>query len=715
MEHSQFDREFDRLNPAQRQAVCHLGGPALVIAGAGSGKTRVATMRVAHLIRSGVLPQTIAAVTFTNKAAKEMRERVHHLVGSEVLVSTFHSLGARILRESINMLGYPQSFAIYAEDDSEKTLKDCLKDRGIQCKDSELSTFKAALSRIKNNPSSLLSFDSLTQSIFEQYQQRLKTSGAVDFDDLIYLPIELFKQFPEALSRYHQRWHHLLVDEYQDTSDSQCQFASSLVGTTMNIFAVGDPDQSIYSWRGAKITNILSFQQHFPNATVIRLEQNYRSTNVILEASNALISCNERRLEKALWSDRGRGEPIVRYIGQTERQEAEFVTSTIDSLTEENIGFDHIAILYRTNAQSRPLEDRLIEYRIPYRIWGGTPFYSRREIKDVLSFLQIASLPQDLIAFERALKTIGRGIGDVTMAKLRQTATDTNRPIYDVALDAAAGNGTVSKKQQESLAKFCTIISSLRSLIEQGSAFDLISAAIHDSGYQEILEKDPESVLERRENLEQLLSRAQEWDDLHDGISPLLFIEELVLEGARDQRGDSGPQVTLATVHNAKGLEFPVVFIVGLEEDLFPHINAKKGNEEIEEERRLFYVGMTRAKDRLFVSASQSRFLFGGLHHMRVSRFMKEIPPGCIKPHGAVTTISRPAAPQPLPQTPRPSSEKFIAGQLVLHPQFGIGRVEGLTETSAGTAYEVVFSNDQVKRKILAGYSPMKSISERSS
>ncbi len=707
MDHSHFDREFDRLNPQQRQAVCHQRGPALVIAGAGSGKTRVATMRIAQLIRSGVCPQQIVAVTFTNKAAREMRERVHRLVGSEVLVSTFHSLGARILRESINLLGYPQTFVIYAEDESEKILKDCLKDRGFRCKDSELPTFKAAFSQIKNTPAALTSFDSLTQSLFEQYQKRLKISGAVDFDDLIYLPLELFRAFPEALKRYQDHWHYLLVDEYQDTSDCQCQFASSLVGGTTNIFAVGDPDQSIYSWRGAKITHILSFQNTFPSATIIRLEQNYRSSNTILEASNALISYNENRLEKNLWSDRGRGEPIVRYVARTERQEAEFVASTIETLRSSAIEYDHIAVLYRTNAQSRPLEDRLIEYQIPYRIWGGTPFYSRREIKDVLSLLQIASQPQDLVAFERALKIVGRGIGEVTIAKLRQLATDTNRPIYDVALDAAHGDGIVTKKQQESLATFCTLISSLRSLIERGSALDLISAAVHDSGYQRILDKDPETVVERRENIEQLFSRAQEWDDLHEGASPLLFIEELVLEGSRDHHKEAGPQVTLATVHNAKGLEFPVVFIVGLEEDLFPHINAKKGKGEIEEERRLLYVGMTRAKDRLFLSAAQTRCLFGGLHQMRISRFFKEIPAHCIKPQGTFSYSPSPSAEDAPPQDP----ETLSIGQTVLHPQFGIGRVEGLAQTSAGTAYTVRFSNDNAQRKILANYSPMKAIS----
>lgn len=710
MDHTLFDREFERLNPSQRQAVCLQGGPALVIAGAGSGKTRVATMRVAYLIRSGIAPQAIVAVTFTNKAAREMRERVHNLVGSEVLVSTFHSLGAKILRESINLLGYPQSFAIYAEDESEKTLKDCLKDKGLHCKDSEFASLKISLSNAKNNPSSLSALDPLTHSLFNQYQERLKQSGAVDFDDLIYLPLELFKQFPEALERYQERWHHLLVDEYQDTSDSQSLFATSLSGKQRNIFAVGDPDQSIYSWRGAKIANILAFNSDFPDATIIRLEQNYRSTNTILEASNAVISHNEKRPAKRLWSERGEGEPIIRHIAPTERQEAEFVASMISDLKEKGVNFDQIAILYRTNAQSRPLEDRFLEHRIPYRIWGGTPFYSRKEIKDILSFLQIASLPQDLISFERALKSICKGIGDVTMAKLRAKASATNRPIFEVALDAAHGDGTVSKKQQESLEKFCSIISSLRAKIEEGSALALISAAISETGYQEVLEKDPETFLERKENLEQLLSRANEWDDLNDGSSPLLFIEELVLEGSRDQKGEAGPQVTLATVHNAKGLEFSVVFIVGLEEDLFPHINAKKGQEELEEERRLFYVGMTRAKDRLFLSASQSRFVFGGLHRMHMSRFLKEIPSTFVNPLPICHFIAKPHVEYVVPSPKKPSIEKFSEGQVVLHPQFGLGRIESITETSAGTAYEVIFSNDQTKRKILATYSPMKAV-----
>ena len=706
MERTPFDQEFDRLNPDQKKAVCHTGGPLLVLAGAGSGKTRVATMRIAHLIRSGVSPQTVVAVTFTNKAAREMRERVHRLVGSDVLVSTFHSLGARILRESIERLGYPSNFVIYAEEESEKVLKDCLKGRGLQCKDAEVSTYRSAISKLKNEPDLFQKYDSLTRSIFEQYQERLKQSGAVDFDDLIYLPIELFKHHPDVLERYCRRWNYLLVDEYQDTSDNQCQFSVFLAGPAQNIFAVGDPDQSIYSWRGAKISNILSFQKQFTNATLVRLEQNYRSTNTILEASNAVIGHNEARYEKRLWSQRGLGAPIVRYIAPTERREAEFVINRIEELVEAGSAYDQIAILYRTNAQSRSLEDKFIEFRLPYRIWGGIPFYSRREIKDILSILQVAVSPRDAIAFERALKLVSKGIGDVTLTKLLQKANQEHRPIYEIAQDAANGECEVSKKQQEGFAKFCALISTLRDAIEGGSAFGLLSDAIDGSEYIQVLEKDPESLLERKENIAQLLSRANEWDEGHVGVSPLLFIEELVLEGARERGKDDGPCVTLATVHNAKGLEFPVVFIVGLEEDLFPHMSAKRSEDGIEEERRLFYVGMTRAKDRLFLCAAQARFLFGGLRSMRTSCFLKELPPQYVVPHG--TTVQK--APVIEPEEPQVQASLFSVGQIVLHPHFGVGRVEKVSTTSLGPAYEVLFSNDQTKRKIIASYSMMRAV-----
>lgn len=702
-----FLLECNRLNPEQQQAVQHTNGPALVIAGAGSGKTRVATMRVANLIRNQIAPESIVAVTFTNKAAKEMRERVNTLIGSSVLVCTFHSLGARILRENIHLLNFPQNFAIYNEEESEKILKEILKK--LSLKTDKIPLVRTAISKIKGAPSLLKGYDAQTQAIFSQYQERLKQSGAVDFDDLIYLPLELFKHHPETLLDYNNKWSHILVDEYQDTSESQCQYAAALAGAQQNLFAVGDPDQSIYSWRGAKITNILSFQERFPEAKIIRLQQNYRSTNTILQASNAVIQKNSNRYEKDLWSDRGQGDPITTHIAQSDRKEAEFISDTVQSL---DTNLDNIAILYRTNAQSRSIEEQMLNARIPYRIWGGTPFYSRKEIRDVVCFLQLASLPQDTIAFERALKLIGHGIGNVTIAKIQQFATSKQLPIFTAAREAVHQEDLFTKKQRQNLEQFCSLISSLSQQIENASAYSLISSAIHDTGYISILEKDDETVTERKENLEQLLARAQEWDDLNENTSPLLLIEELILEGARDQKEEKGPQVTLATIHNAKGLEFRSVFLVGLEEDIFPHMNAKKTPSEIEEERRLFYVGMTRAKEQLFISASKSRFVFGGVRYMIPSRFLREIPRSHIKQvkSHSVQTPNR-FIPQKAKQEFTPEKpQQLDSGQVVLHPSFGIGRVDGIVETSAGKAYEVTFSNDEKKRKILAAHSPMKAL-----
>jgi DNA helicase II / ATP-dependent DNA helicase PcrA len=707
VEQHSFETEFEKLNDRQREAICHIEGPLLVIAGAGSGKTRVATMRVAHLVRSGIPAPSIVAVTFTNKAAREMRERVDILIGSSAHVSTFHSLGAKILRESIAALSYPANFAIYAEEESRKVIKDCLKERGLAAKEADVASFGKAISNIKNNPACLEHHSHLTQSIFEQYQQRLKQSGAADFDDLIYLPLKLFREYPEILQRYNERWRYLLVDEYQDTSDSQSQFAAALAGVSKNIFAVGDPDQSIYSWRGARVENILSFKEQYPNARIVNLEQNYRSTNTILEASNAVIKHNRGRVDKSLWSQKGKGDPIVRHIASTERQEAEYVTESIFELMQAGYTQDQIAVLYRTNAQSRSIEDRFIESRIPYTIWGGIPFYARKEIRDVLSFLQIAVLPQDMVSFERAIKTIGQGgIGEVTLAKIRQQAIDQNIPILDLATFGTQESLGLTKKQSASLSHFCKFIASLREQIHEGTALSMISHAINESGYISQLEKDEETLDDRKENLEQLLARAQEWDETHPDDPPTLFLEELMLEGHGASSKNDGVKITLATIHNAKGLEFPVVFILGLEEDLFPHINAKMNDEGIEEERRLFYVGMTRAKERLFISASMSRFLFGGLRSTRVSRFFKEIPVHFSKPYKkSIQYIDKtPSKADVQPVSP------FNVGQLVLHPEFGVGRIENCKMTSVGLAYEVLFSNDQTLRKIIAAYSPMRSI-----
>lgn len=492
-----FEQAFSTLNPEQKAAVTHTTGPLLVIAGAGSGKTRVATLRVAHLIHSGIPAQAIAGVTFTNKAAKEMKERVNALVGSSVTVSTFHSLGARILRENIRHLGYPSSFVIYDEEESGKVLKDCLREKGLECKDALFSSFRAAISSIKNNLSS--SIDPQMVALYESYQSRLKTSGAVDFDDLIYLPLKVFREVPQVLEIYQNRWQHLLVDEYQDTNDTQHALAVALVGKTQNIFAVGDPDQSIYSWRGAKIENILSFEKHFPGGKVIRLEQNYRSTNTILKASNHVIGHNAGRYEKNLWSNRGQGEPLFKHIAKSERQEAFFVVNTIQTLLRQGVPHNEIAILYRTNAQSRSFEDHFLEAHTPYRIWGGIPFYSRKEVKDVLSFLRLASLPQDTAACERAIKAFGHGIGDVTIEKLKNLSTSSAKPIFHAMLDELSlPSLSLSKRQRETLSSFCEIIKTLQQNLAEGTAFELISSAIHDTGYIKSLEGDPEPFLIER-------------------------------------------------------------------------------------------------------------------------------------------------------------------------------------------------------------------------
>lgn len=704
-----FDQAFSTLNPEQKSAVTYPSGPILVVAGAGSGKTKVATMRVAHLIRTGVSPQAIAGVTFTNKAAKEMRERVHMLVGTKVTVSTFHSLGASILRESIHHLGYPSSFVIYDEEESNKVLKDCLKEMALGYQDSVFSALRASISSMKNNPHAKV--DTQLSSLYEAYQKRLKTCGAVDFDDLIYLPLQLFKQFPSLLDAYQNRWQHLLVDEYQDTNDTQHLLASSLVGKTKNIFAVGDPDQSIYSWRGAKIENILSFQKDFPGAHVIRLEQNYRSTNIILEASNNVIGYNASRYEKNLWSTRGKGDLLTKHIARSERQEADFVVRTIQNLLQSGYSPEDIAILYRTNAQSRSFEDLFLSARTPYRIWGGIPFYSRKEIKDVLSFLRLASLPQDAAAFERAIKAFGHGIGDTTIQKIKTLSLEVGKPIFtSIMEELSTPTLSLTKRHKEALSSFCDIITTLQEALREGTAFELISAAINDTGYLSSLESDPETLSDRKENLEQLLSRAQEWDESHENTPPHLFFEELTLEGAQVDNGDPRKKVTLATIHNAKGLEFACVFLVGLEEDLFPHMNAKRSEEAtaIEEERRLFYVGMTRAKDRLYLSAAQTRFLFGGLHTMRPSRFWKEIPAHLMQ--SASSSMPFPVKSVPVEKEEPKKPEKCEPGQVVLHPQFGIGRIEKIVTTSMGDAYEVFFSNENMTKKILASASPLKKI-----
>jgi DNA helicase-2/ATP-dependent DNA helicase PcrA len=669
------------LNPEQQAAATHVEGPLLVLAGAGSGKTRVVTHRIAHLIDLGVLPSEILAVTFTNKAADEMRTRIRMMKGAQVLACTFHSLGARILRESIGLLGYKTDFAIYDEEDSEKLLKSCLgplnADKGVVGEiREEISAAKNSLTPPQNGP-------------FVHYQAALKECNAVDFDDLLYLPVKLLQENEDARKLYQSRWQFVLIDEYQDTNMAQYTLAKLLVERHRNIFAVGDPDQSIYSWRGARYQNILNFEHDFPGAKVIKLEQNYRSTNTILQASNAVVAHNSQRYEKRLWSGSGEGEKIGVFIGPTDRQEAEFVVQGIQKLAQE-ISLNDIAIFYRTNAQSRTFEDALLAKRIDYTIVGGLSFYARREIKDVLAFLRLIISNTDLISFMRAINIPKRGLGPATLEKITKGSEASGLPILTYCEMHASGL-KLSAKQTAGLSDFMQLIQSLRDR-RSLKIHELISEVLSLSKYFDYLKEDPETMQDRKENLDELIGKAAEWETEREHPTLQAFLEELTLRGAAEEK-TFVPAVKLMTLHNSKGLEFPAVFLVGLEEDLCPHINSKDKPEAIEEERRLFYVGMTRAKKYLYLTASTYRFMWGTQRTMRPSRFLREVP----------TEYTRLLSPE------REETADFKPGDWVYHQQFGSGMVLKTYRTSLGLTYEVRFPESNITRTLAAKYARLTS------
>jgi DNA helicase-2/ATP-dependent DNA helicase PcrA len=629
---------IEQLNEEQRAAVERTEGPLLVIAGAGSGKTRVVTLRIAYLIEQGVLPSQILGLTFTNKAATEMKERVTALCNSHVLISTFHSLGARILRESIEIMGWQRNFVIYDTDDVEKLIKICLADLGYKEKKGEIKLLLGLISKAKNALMAADSVDTfslphplgeLFTPLFSLYRRKLKESNALDFDDLLMLPVELFQNYPAVLEHYRQRWHYLLIDEYQDTNPAQYSLVRYLVEKRQNICVVGDPDQSIYSWRGATIGNILNFSQHYPATHVVNLERNYRSSSNILNAANALISKNSERLEKNLWSELGEGEKIQIYTAADDKGEAAFIAQTVyyhyDSC---NTPYSEMAVFYRTNAQSRSLEDRFLANRIPYCIVGGQSFYQRREIKDVLAFMRIAQNPTDFVSFARTINLPKRGLGDATLEKLRLGALLEQMPLLSYCRAVFSENAPLklSAKQKEGLRDYLVVIDKICTRISEGSIASVVREAIYASCYIEYLKEEQDSYEERKENLDALISKAVEWEKEND--EPLLdaFLEELALKSTLDESVDERDRVHLMTIHNGKGLEFRVAVLAGLEEDLFPHANARGNDAALEEERRLCYVGMTRAKEFLYLCHSCVRYLWGNERFQRPSRFLKEIP-----------------------------------------------------------------------------------------
>ena len=666
------------INEEQKKAVEHREGPMLVLAGAGSGKTRVVTYRIAHLLASGVRPHEIIAVTFTNKAAEEMRNRVQTLTHAKILATTFHALSAQILRESLHLINFSTPFVIYDEKDSMELLKSCVHDT------TNAKIIRAAISDAKNNLLGPEAFSSekVFQDVYAQYQRRLKENQALDFDDLLFYCVKVL-QHPE--SPYQTRWSYILVDEYQDTNQAQYMICKLLTEKHKNLFVVGDPDQSIYSWRGANVGNILSFEADFPGAQVVQLQQNYRSTNNILRAANAVIAQNERPYEKKLWSSLGDGDKIHLHSFDTDLDEARTITREIQRYIRQYKP-EEIAIFYRTNAQSRSLEDQLLMAKIPYTIIGGLSFYARREVKDILSFLRLIIIPTDTISFERTINLPKRGMGPKAVERLKTLSEMMRKPIIDT-IELAINE--FSPKQRTALAEYLQILRSSPAR----TVHETIANVIERSRYDQYLKEDKESYDDRRANIEELVAKAYEWEKTAQEPTLQRFLEDLSLNVPKDTEELHKSGVRLMTVHNAKGLEFTVALLVGLEENLFPHINAKR-EQEVEEERRLFYVGMTRAKRHLHLSFARRRFLWGGAQTMHPSRFLREVPKEFLD----------------LPQReaePTASTEGFDVGDTVRHKDFGMGTVRKVYETSFGITYDVEFHHDSSKKSLVAKYAKL--------
>jgi DNA helicase-2/ATP-dependent DNA helicase PcrA len=629
------------LNPDQLDAVVHVGGPLLVVAGAGSGKTRVLTHRIAHLIDTeGVHPQRILAITFTNKAAGEMKERVAKLVGSvakNMWVSTFHAACVRILRAHADLLGFPRSFSIYDQADAQRLTSYVIRDLALDSKRFTPRGVHNVISKWKNEllfpddalVTSATPMDRKHAEIYRDYQARLLKAGAMDFDDLLTNVVLLFRQHPDVLHQYQERFQHILIDEYQDTNTAQNQIVLMLGALHQNVTVVGDQDQSVYRFRGADLRNILQFEDAFPDVTTIVLNQNYRSTQIILDAANSVIANNPARKPKTLWSELGRGETITRYHADDEGDEATWVARTAQELHDGHaVMWKELAIFYRTNAQSRVVEEAFMRYGVPYKVVGGTRFYDRREIKDAMAYIRAVANPADEVSIKRVLNVPKRGVGDTSIAKLDAWARemgngfmDAMRHADDAGLAGTAARGVLS---------FVELLDSLAHLLD-GSPAEVLQAALDQSGY--LSELEAESSVEsagRLENIGELIGSAREFTRVDE------FLEQVSLVADTDELDDDN-RVVMMTLHAAKGLEFPYVFLVGMEEGIFPHVRAQTDPDELEEERRLAYVGITRAQQKLHVSHAWSRSLFGSTQYNPSSRFLDEIPPELQEQKGNVS------------------------------------------------------------------------------
>ncbi|MNB93423.1 ATP-dependent DNA helicase PcrA [compost metagenome] len=630
-----------RLNPPQRKAVETTEGPLLIMAGAGSGKTRVLTHRIAWLIANRMAPPwAILAITFTNKAAREMQERVSKLVGDEgrdIWVSTFHSMCVRILRKDIERIGFTSNFSILDSSDQLSVIRNCMKDLNIDTKKFEPKAVQAVISTAKNElitPAQYEQkigdyFEGLVAKVYAKYQQRLRSNNSLDFDDLIMKTIQLFQDVPEVLDFYQKKFKYIHVDEYQDTNRAQYMLCKMLAEGHHRICVVGDSDQSIYRWRGADISNILNFEEDYPEATTILLEQNYRSTSNILNAANGVIALNTGRKPKKLWTDSDEGAKIKVFRGDSEHDEGYFVTGEISKNVKQGQAYQNHAILYRTNAQSRVIEEILIKSDIPYQIVGGIKFYDRKEIKDILAYLRLLSNPDDDISLARIINVPKRGLGDTTIGKLAVAAAERGISIFRM-LQTVDDLGFAGRTRN-ALVEFYDMIEALHRMVEFLSVTELTEKILELSQYR--LELQNENTLESRarlENIDEFLSVTMEFEKNNEDKSLVSFLTDLALiadiDSMNNDEEDRSDAVVLMTMHSAKGLEFPTVFIIGMEEGVFPHSRAFQDNDELEEERRLAYVGITRAEKQLFLSCARMRTLFGRTTANPPSRFLEEIP-----------------------------------------------------------------------------------------
>ena len=742
------DKLLNGLNPEQQKAVKTVDGPLLLMAGAGSGKTRVLTHRIAYLmVEKGVNPYNILAITFTNKAAREMRERIQKMMGGaadDIWISTFHSMCVRILRRDIDRLGYNRNFTILDSTDQQSVIKSILKDKNMDPKKYDPRAILGTISSAKNElitPEEYAKtagdyFSQKVSDVYTEYQRRLRKNNALDFDDLIMTTITLFIRVPEVLEYYQRKFQYIHVDEYQDTNRAQYMLVKLLAQRFQNLCVVGDSDQSIYRWRGADITNILSFEKDYPRASVILLEQNYRSTKKILLAANMVIQNNMNRKPKNLWTENPEGNKIMYYRADSEQGEAQFVIGKIQEQIRNGRNLSDIAILYRTNAQSRVIEESFLKSNIDYSIVGGIKFYDRKEIKDILAYLRLISNPDDDISLQRIINVPKRAIGSTSIDKIANFATMHDLSMFQ-ALETIEMIG-LSPKAEKAAAEFRNLVSNYTHQQEYLSVTELVEEVLDKTGYRDMLkaEKSLESQ-SRLENIDEFLTVTKSFEESSEDKSLVAFLTDLALVADIDRLDDDGEKktdfVTLMTLHSAKGLEFPVVFLIGMEEGVFPHSRSLMEEDEMEEERRLAYVGITRAEEELFITNAQMRTLFGRTNMNPESRFIKEIPADLVE--DAVPKVRRPAPTsggRPAPASggrpaasARPSMPTrgavsrpvaaasggegidWKVGDKAQHGKWGTGTVVSVKGSGEGTELDIAFPSPTGIKRLLAKFAPI--------